>query len=156
MQGETIRKKEYFIGKRWAIGIRDIGVEELKYNPSGIMVSKLFKFNGVVDRVALEANTVIPNTFTLGSGQWVKYYVSPDDGITWVPISNIYDSVMGVKEIVAFNDPLPSEFREENITYKNVNNLVTSLRVKIEMSRPEELVSSSPVVRWYKLKVRLR
>jgi len=155
VQGNLIKKVEYFNGQRWAIGIRDCSVEQVQYNETSYIVTKPFRVNGIIDRVALEADIFIPSNF--GTDEiWVKFYISPDDGLTWVPISRVQDDIFGIKEVISFNDPLPEEFREDGVDYRTVKNTVNSLRLKIEMSRPADKVSSSPIVRSYKLKVRLR
>lgn len=172
VSGDLIKKTEVFNGKRWAIGIRDIVLDEVLYKPLGSVVSEPFKINGIVDRVSLEADIDIPSTFPSDDGQlWVKFFVSPDDGINWFPISRIQDDYLGIPEILAFNDPLPAEFRESGIGYHNVSGVVNSVRVKIELSRPSKSgdtkvknsssradlnVSSTPVVKWYQLKVSRR
>jgi len=170
--GNLVKKVEQFDGRRWAIGIRDIDVNETLYNPKGAVVSNPYRINGIIDRVAIEAEIDIPSTFSSDEGeQWVKFYVSPDDGINWFPISRIKDDFLGIQEILAFNDPLPEEFREQGVAYHSVDTVVNSLRVKIDISRPSQSndtvanvsstdtdlsASSTPDVRWYKLKVRKR
>lgn len=149
-----VQNTEYFSGKRWAIGIRDILIEESLYKPTSMLISKPFRVAGVVDRVSLEADTFVPSNFSIEDGLWIKFFVSPNDGLNWYPISRIQDDFLGIPEIIAFNDPIPAEFREIGVQYINTNSVVNSLRVKIELSRPEDLVSSSPIVRSYKLKVR--
>lgn len=172
VSGDLVKKVEVFDGKRWAIGVRDIVLDEVLYKSSGIIVSEPFRINGIIDRVALEADIEIPSTFDSSEGQlWVKFFVSPDDGINWFPISRIQDDYLGIPEILAFNDPLPQEFRESGVGYHSVNGVVNSVRVKIELTRPSKAgdtdanktssrtdlnVSSTPVIKWYKLKVSRR
>ena len=158
VNGNIIRKTEYFSGQRWAIGIRDCAVDEVRYKESSVMVSKKFRVNGIIDRVALDASIFIPGS-TVGftaDELWIKFYVSPNDGINWYQISRIQDDFFNVPEIIAFNDPLPTEFQDPKIRYYNVPGTVSSLRLKIELLRPAEATSSSPIVRNYKLKVRRR
>ena len=171
--GDLVKKVEHFSGKRWAIGIRDISIEQSIYGQKASLVSKPYKINGIVDRVALEADIQVPSTFTYEEGKlWVKFFVSPNDGISWYPISRIQDDFLLLPEIIAFNDPLPEEFREAGVKYYNVSGAVNSLRVKIEISRPGSAVnasnptaastqndiyaSSTPILHSYKLKVRKR
>lgn len=172
VSGDLIKKTEVFNGKRWAIGIRDIVLDEVLYKPSGVIVSEPFRINGVIDRVSLEADIDIPSSFPSDDGQlWVKFFVSPDDGINWFPISRIQDDYLGIPEILAFNDPLPAEFRESGVGYHTVSGVVNSVRVKVELTRPSKAgdtsakntasrkdlnVSSTPVVKWYQLKVSRR
>lgn len=154
-RGGYTQQAEFFKGKRWAIGVRDILVQEVKYGETSTMISKEFNVNGIVDRVSLEADLDIPEGFDT-TQTWIKFYVSPDNGVNWFQISRIQDDFLAIPEIIAFNDPLPSDFRELGIDYHGVPNTVTSLRVKVEISRPSSKESSSPVLRSYVLKVRKR
>ena len=150
-----VQKTEYFNGKRWAIGVRDILIQEFKFNQTGLFISKPFRVNGIIDRVALEADVFVPSTFT-GEDTWIRFFVSPDNGKQWFPISRIQDDFIGIPEILAFNDPLPAEFREVGVQYHSVSGVVNSLRLKVELTRPADEDSSSPILKSYKLKVRRR
>lgn len=172
VSGDLIKKVEVFDGKRWGIGIRDVLIDNVAYKTSGIIISKAFKINGIIDRVSLEADVEIPEVFPEDSAQlWVKFFVSPDDGINWFPISRIQDDFLGLPEVIAFNDPLPEEYREVGVGYQSVAGSVNSIRLKVELTRPSQAgeqdanvastqeslsLSSSPIVRSYKLKVRSR
>lgn len=153
--GSYQQKREFFQGRRWAIGIRDISVGQIRYAQSGTYISEPFRVNGVIDRVALESDYTIPAGFPT-TERWVKFYVSPNDGLTWYEISPIQNNYQGLPEILVFNDPLPVAFREENAAYHNVNTTVDELRVKIVVARPSNTSSASPIVTNYRLKVRRR
>lgn len=144
---------EFFNGKRWVIAIRDISVGEVEYNLQSTSISKKFQVPGVVDRVVLESDIEIPESYD-NSKEWVKFYISPDDGITWDRISRVEDVYNDVPEIIAYNDPLPLEFREPNVGYHTTSGTVNSLRVKIELERPSDQPSTTPVVNGYRLKIR--
>lgn len=146
-----LEHREYFKGERYAIGIRDITIEHLKYVEKSVYVSKPFMVNGIIDRVSLNADLVIPESFD-PMNVWVLFYVSPDDGLNWHPISRIQDDFYGFPEVLAFNDPLPVEFREKGVFYIDTNNIVNKLRVKIELLRPTDEEASTPVLRSYELK----
>lgn len=150
-----VKRVEVFDGKRWAIGIKDISAKKVEYSLSGSIISKPFKIGGIVDRVSIDSSVYIPESFSAQT-LWVKYYVSPNDGVNWFPISRIQDDYVGVPEILAFNDTIPVEFRESNVGYHTVAGPVKSLRVKIELSRPSDQSSKTPVVHWYRLKIKRR
>lgn len=147
-----IQKVEVFSGKRWAIGIRDINIKQNIYDTTGIIVSKKFNIPGIIDRVSIEADISIPTDYDT-SVVWIKFYVSPNDGANWYQISRIQDDFLDIPEILAFNDPTPRELRESGVAYHDVKGTVDSLRVKIEITRPDDKQSSTPVVRSYKLKI---
>ena len=116
------------------------------------MVSKRFDIPGIVDRVAIEADIQIPDNYDL-SIPWVRFYISPDDGATWHEVSRIQDDFLNIPEIVAYNDPTPKDLRDPAVGYYDVKGTVNSLRVKIEITRPDTDQYSTPVVKSYKLKV---
>ena len=147
-----IKKTEVFDGKRWAIGIKDIAVDGVTYEAASQLVSRPFKVGGVVDRVSLDAAYEIPPSFGKDY-EWVKFYVSPNDGKYRFRIATIRDDRGMIPEILAFNDPIPAEFREPGVTYKRVSGILDTIRVKIELSRPSNTDSSSPIIKWYKVKV---
>lgn len=165
VSGNFVRHIEAFSGRRWAIGIRDCSIEQVKYQTDSIMISKPFVIEGIIDRVSLEADVFTPESFDQNV-EWVKFFVSPNDGLNWYQISRVQDDYNGVPEILAFNDPLPIEFREANVGYYNVEDISNKLRLKIELYRPgseysagvvsEEYDHSTPIVRSYRLKVKKR
>lgn len=154
-QGDTIQKREYFNGKRWAIGIRDMLIQQVNYQAYSTLVTPPLRVGGVVDRVTLEAEVYVPETFD-SDEEWVSFYVTPDDGSTWLPISRVQDNYLDIPEIIAFNDPIPPAFREAGVAYYNTDSVVDTLRVKIELKRPANEPTSTPLVRSYQLKVRKR
>lgn len=154
--GSLLQQREFFIGKRWAIGIRDITLQQREYVERSVLVTKPLRVGGVVDRVALtRADIVIPPQYS-SDKTWVEFYVSPDDGGSWFQISRIEDDYLGIPEQIAFNDPTPEAFREAGVAYYNVDGIVTSLRLKIVLTRPDELETTTPILRSYALKVKRR
>jgi len=150
--GDLVQKREYFKGKRWAIGIRDIQVGKNIYNTKGIIVSRKFNIPGIIDRVSIEADISIPNGYD-SSEPWIKFYISPDDGKSWYQISRIQDDFLNIPEIIAFNDPTPSDLRDPGVGYYDIKGTVNSLRVKIEIDRPSDQQTATPIVHSYKLKI---
>lgn len=156
-----IQKVEFFNGKRWAIGIRDISFFSNTYSDKSVLISKQFNIAGIVDRVSIEADIEIPESYpsiTQWEESYVAFEVSPDNGKTWIAISRIQDDVMQIPEIIAFNDPTPVELRLPGVGYETVDETVDSLRVKITIRRPEDsgdgiYSNTSPIVKSYKLKV---
>lgn len=153
ISGES-KNLEYFVGQRWVIGINDIVVGQTQYQPTSTMVTKRIYTTGVVDRVALDADVFVPSDFD-ASQSWATFWISPDDGASWYQIAPIEDPVLGVLPVIAFNDPLPTQFREPNVLYVTTDSPVTFLRAKIELSRPTTNDAETPVVRDYALRIRL-
>lgn len=153
--GDLIQRTEYFIGKRWAIGIRDINILNNTYHESGSFVSRRFDIPGIIDRVAIEAEIDVPDDYAADEN-WIRFYVSPNDGAEWFQISRIQDDYLGIPEIIAFNDPTPQELREPGIAYYDVLGTVNSLRVKVTMERPSDKEFSTPLLKPYRLKIKKR
>lgn len=152
---DLVQRRELLSGKRWAIGIRDINVLSTKYIESGYMISNKILVPGGVDRVALEADIDLPDSYPTDRA-WVRFFVSPDDGRTWHQISRIQDDFFGVPEIIAYNDTTPQELRIPGVKYYEVSETPTSLRFKIEMDRNFSDDTLTPTVSNYRLKIKQR
>lgn len=152
---DIVQHIEAIPGKRWAIGIRDINVSSNVYYETSTFVSKRFEAGGVIDRVAVDAEVEIPAHYD-SSHNWVKFYVSPDNGNQWFPISRIQDDFLGIPEIIAFNDPTPVAMREPGVAYHEVSQAVTSIRLKVELTRPTQDEYTTPILHPYKIKIKRR
>lgn len=149
----AIQKREYFTAKRWGIGIRDISIQQVKYDVESTYVSKPIFVPGGVDRIALDADIYVPASFGVDDN-WVSFYVSGDDGETWEQISRITDDYLTLPEVISFNDPTPEAFKESGVLYVTTEKPVGSVRVKIVLKRPASLTWSSPLVRSYDLRIK--
>lgn len=148
-------RREVFDGQRWAIGVRDISVQRLNFVTTSTIVTRPLRVNGIVDRVSLDAEVTIPSEYP-NDRAWVAFHISPDDGLTWYQISRIRDDYLEIPEIISFNDPLPVALREDGVTYYSTDNPVTSLRLKVILTRPDDKGSTSPILHSYRLKVKKR
>lgn len=153
--GSISQKREVFIGKRWALGLRDISIEQINYNSESIIVSKPFFAPGAIDRISIDADISVPDTFS-STINWVSFYIAPNETDQWISIARIQDDGLGIPEIIAFNDPLPEAFRDPGVGYVDLDSEVTSLRVKIVLTRPDEFPYATPSIRSYTLKVKVR
>jgi len=156
VMGELIQRREYFPGKRWAIGIRDLLMQQVEYKDNSTLITRPLRVGGLVDRVMLEsADIQIPPDYP-EEDHWVKFFVTPDDGENWYQIARIDDPFQEVPEQISFNDPLHESLREHNVINYVTDAPVTTLRLKVELSRPAELKSTTPVLKSYVLKVKRR
>lgn len=154
--GDALQQRQFFSGRRWAIGVRDLLMQQVEYKSKSVLVTKPLRVGGLVDRVMLESAEIdIPFEY-LASEHWVKFYITPDDGENWYQISRIDDPFQDVPEQISFNDPLHPSLRERTVTNYVTDNPVTTLRLKIEIDRPSDLKSTTPVVKSYVLKVKRR
>ena len=81
----------YSDGWRYAIGIRDIKIMNFNYDTRSSFISKLYTLPRAIDTISLSVNEVVPKEFFEGNeatrNDWIKYYISLDDGSTWNQIS---------------------------------------------------------------------
>jgi hypothetical protein len=146
--------REALPGKRWGIGIRDININQISYDAESTMVSNPIYVPQGIDRVAIDADVDIPQSFD-SNVSWVDFYVSVDS-VTWYQISKITDDYLGIPEIIAFKDPTPEAFRESGVQYVDSDEQPNSIRVKIVMKRPRDKTWSTPLVRSYRLRIKTR
>ena len=89
-------------GQKWryAIGIRDIELQAVKYETTGDLISTAFS-NGVeIQKVSLLASENPTEKSELAD---VKHQISPDDGATWYDIQPQNRTGTTTPEIVSFN-----------------------------------------------------
>jgi len=154
--GEFLQRREYFEGRRWAIGIRDLLMQQVQYKAKSTLISRPLRVDTTIDRVMLDsADIQIPDEYP-NDEHWIKFFISPDEGENWYQISRIEDHWNGIPEQISFNDPLHSSLRENNVANYETDTPVTSIRLKVEFTRPADLVSTTPVLRSYVLKVKRR
>lgn len=159
--GEYLQKREYFVGKRWTIGLRDILMQQVEYKERSILITRPLRVGGLVDRVMLErADVEIPDQYPTDE-HWVRFFVTPDDGENWYQISRVEDPFLGIPEQISFNDPLHESLRGGAVANYVTETPVTAVRLKVELTRPTgsddiDFSSTTPVLRSYVLKVRRR
>jgi len=120
---KTENRVEAFDGKRWAIGIRDINVNAYGYSEESQIVSRNYIIPGRIKRVLISANEHLPKVFYSGQNSetsiknknnWIKYFVSFDDGKEWHEIGNGKD---GIANEIYLNSKIPDEMQNENVKY---------------------------------------
>lgn len=154
--GDLVQRREYFSARRWAIGIRDFLLNQVRYAERSVVVSKPLRSGGIIDRVVLEsADISVPESYPTNQS-WVNFYISPDDGENWYQIARVDDPAMGIPEQISFNDPIHESLREKTVANYSTDEPVTSVRIKVEMLRPSGQDSTTPVVKSYSLKVKRR
>lgn len=148
-----LQQRGYVPAKRWAIGLTDVSIMKHTYKEEAKMISTPLRVGNIVDRVTLDdVNMTIPDEYT-DEEQWLRFYISPDDGDTWHQISPVQDDFNGVPEQIAYNDPTAEPFREANVGYFDVDGTVDTLRFKTEFTRPSGFSGTTPILHSYTLKV---
>ncbi len=87
----------------------------------------------------------------------IEYYVSVDNGSSWIPISPIQRSFEGKPEVIAFNQNLSNNQAIPQIAYYNfpeVPQNITSILFKAVMTK-DKSCNSTPILYSYKLGVKV-
>ena len=153
---DTIGKQSFlesFEANRFLIGIRDVDFSLYAYEKSSEYVSKNYESITPIEAVTLKAEELIPQVFDENE-DWVKYYISIDDGVTWYPIVPIGMFKKEGYTRYLINSGISKEFREDNVGYLEAAEDVYKIKTKIEIMRPTNIEDSeyySPVVYWYKI-----
>jgi hypothetical protein len=162
---------ERFPGWRYCIGIRDVGIYSISYAETSEIVSKPFQTASPVYKISLRVNDEVPKAFIGNSTdpvataeknatEWIKYYVTIDDGSTWYRIApQGYPEIRDednklVPEVYTINSKELKETRGANVGFIESPTDVTSVRLKAVLSRPkgiEDAASYSPIIYDYAL-----
>ena len=168
---------ESFEGWRWCIGIRDIEIYSCTFEEKGELVTKPFYFNQPLERISLDVKELFPDEWIKNSVRkydYIKYFISIDDGGTWHPITPIHHQQLSknqppkryiIQQIESSKQQLP-----EKEGYLESPYPVYSIRLKIVATRPEQndiqLMSEdteetineyqSPMVHTYAIKAKVK
>jgi hypothetical protein len=113
---------------RYAIGLRDITIENLQYKNIGEIISLPFTSTDEIRKVLLDVNQ---NPVELSELAKIDWYISPDDGASWHSIQpKNLDIVSEVPEILEFNGPSTDTVNTAAPVY--------SVRVKAKLERIED------------------
>lgn len=144
--------------RRYAIGLRDIGLASYRFDAESIYISTPFKTSRPIRRITLEATEEIPAEF--GDGDWVTYHISIDGGQSWHEIFP-QDSLKQTGNLeYLVGTRFPAAGRRPRVGYLESQEPVTEVRVKIVLKRPEASVVKNadyltPTVYDYRLHVDL-
>ena len=119
---------------RYAIGLRDVSIENIKYKNKGELISKNFELVDEVKKLLLEVNQYPADLNNLTEISWL---ISPDNGTSWHEIQpkNLDYSLDDIPEILNFNSA------EVDAVFTSVP--VTSLKVKMILERKDEAFTES-------------
>ena len=171
--GPQTISKQWVIEKtdkeRYSIGIRDININSYTYAESSAVVSKEYFSPKPISKIMLEVDEVIPKVFYTSSGlegtenEWIKYYVSVDNGVSWNRISPRHhkdtvssDGINLVPEIININSDITIEDRGNPLAYMDVDQPVYAARIKAVLFRPTDIDSAinyTPVLSRYALQL---
>ena len=154
---------------RFAIGIRDINLYSYRFAEVSEVVSKPFLSPSPIGKVSLSVEEQIPGAFYKGAdvegteNNWIKYYVSVDNGASWKRISPIHhratiseDGVNLVPEIINFNSEVVGAERKNPLAYVDTGSPIYEIRFKAVLTRPTTIPdaeSYTPVLKKYALQI---
>lgn len=154
---------------RFALGIRDINIYSYKFASVSEVVSKPFTSPKPISKVSLSVEEQVPKIFYTDSNHtgtendWIKYYISVDNGTSWRRISPSNhrstmsdDGVNFVPEIININSDIASSERSNPLAYIDSNTAIYDVRFKAVLSRPtdiEDAESYTPVLSQYALQI---
>lgn len=136
---------EKFEGFRWCIGIRDIEIWSCEYEEEGELVTFPFFFDKALDKISLNVNQNIPQMFSENpelSYEWLKYFISIDDGTTWHPITPLQHQVLSDEQPPKIYTVRTVESSKQKLEQKDAylesEYPVYSLRLKVLGRRPND------------------
>ena len=149
-----ISDKEIIPADRYMIGIKEVYLSKYIYKKEGVYVSKAFTSEKEINSVTLNSTEIIPTEFS--GGEYIKYYLTFDDGSSWHRIYPKDKAYLGPCTIKINSDDTLS-VREKNLNkIKYIDRLLdtNSVKMKIVLSRPSDKNYNSPVVRNYRLEIK--
>jgi hypothetical protein len=133
------------------------------------VVSKPYNSPNPIAKVSLTVQEQIPKIFYEDSGltgtdnDWIKYYISVDDGVSWNRISPMNhratvseDGQYYVPEVININSDVPTEERDNPLAYVDTGYAIYQVRFKAVLSRPttiQDAESYTPVLSKYALQI---
>lgn len=144
--------------KRYVIGIKNIELKYKVYDKNGVYLSEKFLSTESIRSITLNSKDYIPRRFMEHLDEnkkiddYIKYYISFDDGSVWTRIRPRHRAEYGPCAIV-INSNISTINRNKNITYVDMLNNVNEFRLKIELDRPDEIIDESPIVYNYSVDV---
>lgn len=171
-RGPETLSKQWTVTKndkaRFAIGIRDINMYSYVFAATSEVVSKPYVSPTPISKLALQVEEQIPNVFYSGSNagtdnDWIKYYISVNNGTSWNRISPTHhrstiseDGVNPVPEIININSDVTGADRENPLAYVDIGTAVYTVRFKAVLSRPTDIQNAesfTPVLSKYALQI---
>lgn len=152
---------------RFAIGVRDIGLYSYEFAETSEIVSQPYHSPKPVSKVSVSVDEFIPKAFYLNApgseNNWIKYYISVDDGTSWNRISPTNhnmtpdeNSIYNIPQIININSDISVEERENPLAYIDTSEPVYQIRFKAVLTRPEDIADSAsftPILSKYALKL---
>ncbi|AGF59631.1 hypothetical protein B0P06_006094 [Clostridium saccharoperbutylacetonicum] len=151
-------KREPVNANRYSIGISAVDVRYRKYVKIGTYISKTFTASNPIKQLIFNSEDYIPNSFnnyvpaTGNINDFIQYSISFDNGGEWHRIYPRHKASSGSCTIIVNSDSAVLN-RNPNITYVDMLTSPSSFIIKIELSRPEDIIDETPIVYNYNLDI---
>lgn len=155
---QLIREFEVLDAQRRNISLRDISVGYETYLDSVEVISRRYDLPSEIEYLTISSESDFSGEFNGTSSEYIKYYISVDDGSRWIPISSIEDPFSSIPEVIAFNLNIDRNFRIPGVSYYNQPDIPASIKsfiVKLELTRPSG-TNITPIVYSYKVGAKVR
>ena len=153
-----LRQYEILDAQRRSISIRDISVGLEEYAPKCQMISRRFDFPSDIEYLTMSVDSSFSGEISASTSDYIKYFISIDNGSKWIQLSAIEDEFKGIPEVVSFNQNIDEKFRLPGVEYFNAPAIPSSVKnilVKIEMTKPNGQ-NVTPIVYSYKVGVKVK
>jgi hypothetical protein len=145
---------------RYAVGIRDLRAFAYQFAAFSERGSVRYLSPKPITRVTLVTDELIPREFNLTGHvrPWILYWVSFDDGDTWVAISPVSSSALNrldgsiLPAAVNVNSGIPEEEQDPLQAYVGVEN-PNSVRLKWRLERPANKTDRTPILKGYRMRL---
>lgn len=143
--------KEYIYAYRYQIGLKGINISSCKFGSTSEYTSISYVSDKLINSISIDSSELIPSSYS--NGEWIKYYISVDEGKTWYNIVPTFKAHTG-KSVYYINSKTPIELRHSSNGYIETSYDVYNVRLKIELSRPttEGFEYTTPIVYGYNIK----
>lgn len=155
---QLVREFEVLNAQRRNISLRDISVGYESYVDSAEIVSRKYDLPSEIEYMTMSSEIDFSGKFAGSSNEYVKYYISVDDGIKWIPISSIENPFSNIPEVIAFNVNIDKNFKIPGVSYFSQPDIPASVKgflIKIELTRPVG-ENITPIIYSYKVGAKVR
>ena len=145
-------------GWRYCLGLRDVNIYSHTFAKSSEIITVPYKIDKEIQAIALEATERIPDEFVDDialRNNWISYYISFDD-VDWHPISPTHHrAITGhpiPPKVYTLNTQYYADPNEEP-SYIETPEPVYQVRLKAVLNRPDDLLSFTPILEDYTLRI---
>jgi hypothetical protein len=147
---------------RWAIRLDHIDVMQTTYSETASLVSAPFHTPEPVYQIRLDADEMIPTTYP--DGEWITYslVLGEEANQTRVNIlpSHKNADALSAGSVIVINSLLSERARELAVAtgwrFVDVDRPINTIRLQATLKRPSDQPHSTPVLRYYTLRVKGR